>query len=254
MHAEDAATIDFEGRALPAAAVIEALAPHVSDGRIARMRRVLAHRLGSVALGVEDLHHSHNGHACLRTAEALGVQDAVAVELRHAYPLDDPGGDSDALPDAEDEGPHRKITMAAHRWISLHRVPTTAGLIDWARRRDMLICGAGPRGDRTLDALPVDRPIMVLFGNEKAGLRPSTMAACDVVYRIPMYGFCESFNVSVSVGMTLAAHTARVRARLATQDRTGDLDPDRQRILLAQWLLADHRAAPAIVRRKLGLG
>ncbi len=258
-QADDGATIHFEGRSLPAAAVIEALAPHVTDGRLERMRRVLDHRLGSVALGIEDLHHAHNGHACLRTAEALGLQDAVAVELRHDYPLDDPGAASDALPqgapEPEDDGPHRKITMAAHRWISLHRVPTSDDLIRWARARDMLICGAGPRGDRTLAELPADRPIMVLFGNEKEGLRPQTMAACDVVYRIPMYGFCESFNVSVSVGMTLAAHTARVRARLAEQGGVrGDLDPARQQTLLAEWLLADHRAAPAIVRRKLGLG
>lgn len=246
----DDATIDFDGQPLSAAAVVEALAPHVSEARLARMRHVLAHRLGSVALGIEDLHHSHNGHACLRTAEGLGLQDAVAVELRNPYPLDDPGEGSDAV--AEEERLQRKITMATDRWISLHRLATTEALIDWARARDMLICGAGPRGERTLDTLP-DRPLMVLFGNEREGLRDETMAACDVVYRIPMYGFCESFNVSVSVGMTLAAHTARVRARLAQAGRSGDLPPARQVALLAEWLLADHRAAAAIVRRKLRL-
>lgn len=233
--------IPLDGHHLPPAAVIEALAPHISESRLARMRDVLTRRLGSVALGVEDLHHSHNGHACLRTAEGLGLQDAVAVELRHAYPLD-----------GSPEPPDRKITMAAHRWISLHRLPTSEELVGWARDRGMLIFGAGPRGERTLAELP-DRPLMVLFGNEKEGLRPETMAACDGVFRIPMYGFCESFNVSVSVGMTLAAHTARVRARLAAEGRMGDLSPARQRRLLAEWLLADHRAAPAIVRRKLGL-
>lgn len=235
------ARVELDGHDLPAAAVIEALAPHVLPERIEGMRAVLARRLGSLALGVEDLHHSHNGHACLRTAEGLGLQDAVAVELRHAYPLDGP-----------EEPPNRKITMAAHRWITLHRVPTSEELIDWARARDMLVFGAGPRGERTLAELP-DRPLLVLFGNEKAGLRDETVAACDGVFRIPMYGFCESFNVSVSVGMTLAAHAARVRARLAREGREGDLPEERQQALLAEWLLEDHRAAPAIVRRKLGL-
>ncbi|MCB9553452.1 MAG: hypothetical protein H6705_16545, partial [Myxococcales bacterium] len=83
------ATLDVDGRVLPVEAIIDALAPHVLQTRLARMEGVLAHRLASLALGVEDLHHSHNGHACLRTAEALGLQDVVAAELRHAYPLDD---------------------------------------------------------------------------------------------------------------------------------------------------------------------
>lgn len=243
----DAPEIPVDGRRYPPAAIIDALAPHVRAARIERMQAVLARRLASVALGIEDLHLSHNGHACLRTAEGLGLQDAVAVELRHAYPLDPP----DPAPDADDRL-ERRVTMAAHRWIDLHRVPATDALVDWARARDMAVFGAGPRGERTLDTLPADRPLMVLFGNEKDGLRPETLAACDGVFRIPMYGFTESFNVSVSVGMTLAAHTARVRARLAAEGRTGDLPDARRTALLARWLLDDVRAAAAIVRRKLG--
>lgn len=240
--------IELDDRAYPAAAVVEALAPHVKDARRARMDAVLAHRLGSVALGIEDLHHSHNGSACLRTAEALGVQDVVAAELRHPYPLPD-----DALEAVDDERPiNRKISMAAHRWIDLHRVDDSAALIDFARGRGMTVYGAGPRGDLTLAELPADRPVLMLFGNEREGLRPETLMACDHVFRIPMYGFCESFNVSVSVGITLASHATRVRARLAAEGRTGDLPPARREALLARWLLADVRGAARIVRRKLG--
>lgn len=241
MHTEPKMT--DTARPWPDRAVIDALAPHVLDARLGRMQQALAHRLESIALGVEDLHHSHNGHACLRTAEGLGVQDAVAVELRNPYPLETP-----------DEPLNRKITMAAHRWIDLHRVPTSDALVDWARSRNMAVFGAGPRGEATLDTLPADRPLMVLFGNEREGLRPETLSACDGVFRIPMYGFTESFNVSVSVGMTLAALTSRVRARLTAEGRTGDLSPERRDALLARWLLADVRGAEAIVRRKLGSG
>lgn len=244
--------IEIDERAYAAAAVVEALAPHVKDARRARMDAVLAHRLGSVALGIEDLHHSHNGSACLRTAEALGVQDVVAAELRHPYPL--PDGVAEGADEAlEDQRPiNRKISMAAHRWIDLHRVDDGASLIDFARARGMTVFGAGPRGDLTLAELPADRPVLMLFGNEREGLRPETLHACDHVFRIPMYGFCESFNVSVSVGITLAAHTARVRARLAADGRAGDLPPARREALLARWLLADVRGAAGIVRRKLG--
>lgn len=242
-HPPAPATLDVDDRALPVEAVIAALAPHVLETRLARMEGVLAHRLASLALGIEDLHHSHNGHACLRTAEALGLQDVVAAELRHAYPLDDEAAEPEV---------NRKISMAAHRWIDLHRVDDSAALLAFARARDMRVFGAGPRGTLTLDALPLDRPALLLFGNEREGLRDDTLAACDDAFRIPMYGFCESFNVSVSVGITLAATTARIRARLADEGRTGDLPADRRRYLLARWLLGDVRGATSIIRRRLG--
>lgn len=243
-HPPAPVTLDVDGHPRPIDAIIDALAPHVLPERRARMTSVLAHRLASVALGLEDLHHSHNGHACLRTAEALGLQDIVAAELRHPYPLDD--GEP-----AEFEV-NRKVSMAAHRWIDLHRVDRADALVAWARERDMRVFGAGPRGALTLDALPLDRPVLLLFGNERAGLRDDTLAACDDAFRIPMHGFCESFNVSVSVGITLAATTTRVRARLTAEGHTGDLPDDRRRFLLARWLLGDVRGAAGIVRRRLG--
>lgn len=250
----------IDGRPYPVEAIIAALTPHVLADRHARMQTVLDHRLASIALGIEDLHHSHNGSACLRTAEALGVQDVVAAELRHAYPLPETATTPEppeppkttANPDPAPDEVNRKVSMAAHRWIDLHRVDRSADLITWARARAMHVFAAGPRGTLTLDALPADQPMLLLFGNERDGLRDTTLAACDDAFRIPMVGFTESFNVSVSVGITLAATTARVRARLAAQGHTGDLAPDRRRQLLARWLLGDVRGASSIVRRKLG--
>lgn len=226
--------LTIDGEAWPIPAVIEALSPLLSETRRARIEAVLDQRLCSVALGVEDLHRNHNGSACLRTAEGLGLMDIVAAELRNPYPLD------------EDEHHNRRVTAHAHNWVELHRVDTSAGLVEWARARDMRIFGAGPRGDLTLEAIPVDRPLLVLFGNEAAGLRDETMAACDGVFRIPMYGFTESFNVSVSVGMTLQTVTHRRRALL---DGAGDMPAERKARLLAEWLARDVRNPGAILRR-----
>jgi len=203
------------------------------------MRHAAQRRLASVALGVEDLYKDHNGSACLRTAEALGVQDVVAAEPRNPFPTTEP------------DRVHRKVSMAAHRWIDLHRTDSTQALLDWARVRGMRVFGAGPRATLSLGEIPVDRPLLLLFGNERDGLREDTIDACDATFRIPMYGLTESFNVSVSVGIALAAVTSRVRARLAEEGRTGDLPRERYWALLARWCIGDLRGAEAIVRRKL---
>lgn len=236
--AQPATDIVVDGRPYAATAVVDALTPHLLPARVERMEQVLDARLASVALGVEDLHHGHNGAACLRTAEAFGVQDVVAAEVRNAYPLP--------------ARPNRKVTMAAHAWLDLHRLPDPDALLSWARAREMRVFGAGPRGTLTLEALPVDAPLMVLFGNEAEGLLSATLDACDDIFRIPMFGFTESFNVSVSVGVALADLTRRRRALLAAEGRTGDLPPARRAALLARWCVADVRGAGAILRRKLG--
>jgi tRNA (guanosine-2'-O-)-methyltransferase len=228
-------TIRIDDTDWPVDAVIEALTPLFSEHRRARLETVLAQRLCSVALGVEDLHRNHNGSACLRTAEGLGLMDIVAAELRNPYPLDE-----------ELTYHNRRVTAHAHNWIELHRVDTSAALIDWARARDMRIYGAGPRGDLTLEEVPVDTPVLVLFGNEAAGLQDDTMAACDGVFRIPMYGFTESFNISVSAGMTLQSVARRRRAHLG---QAGDLPIERQRRLLAEWMARDVRNPGAMLRR-----
>lgn len=227
----DSLIIDDE--AWPLQTVIETLGPLLSDPRRARLEAVLAQRLGSVALGLEDLHRNHNGSACVRTAEGLGLIDIVAAELRNPFPLD--------------ETLHnRRVTAHAHNWIELHRLETADALVGWARARGMQIFGAGPRGTLTVEEIPVDRPLIVLFGNEAAGLQDETMAACDGVFRIPMYGFTESFNVSVSVGMALQSVSARRRQHIGA---AGDLPAARMQRLLAEWMARDVRNPGAILRR-----
>ncbi|MCA9544902.1 MAG: RNA methyltransferase [Myxococcales bacterium] len=238
-------TVEIDGRTYPAGDVIDALRPHLYPERVNRMEWVLAHRLQGVALGVEDLHKSHNGQACIRTAEGLGLQDVVAVELRNAYPLEIPERDPT-------ERSVDRISRWAHRWVDLHRLDSRDAALGWARDRGMRIVGAGPRGEQTLESLSVDRPLLVLFGNEAEGLAPETLEACDDTFRIPMFGFTESFNVSVSVGMVLGRLATRYREGLAAQGRTTDLSEARRLKLLAEWVAHDVKAAGPILRRKLG--
>ncbi len=233
--------LEHAGSMYPPEQVIECLVPHISERRIRRMESVLAHRLTSLALGIEDLHHSHNGAACIRTSEALGVQDIVAIENRLNFPEK-----------AERSATRSGVTMYSDRWIDLHRVSGSDSLLDWARSRDMRIVGTSPHARLTLDELPVDKPLMVLFGNERDGLREETSKACDQVFQIPMFGFTESFNISVSAGMILSRLTERVRARLAEEGRTGDMPVLRQRHLFARWCLATVRRSDLILKRSLG--
>ena len=234
-------TIELGGRIYPVEQVIAALEPLVAQRRSQRMKTVLKQRLTSVCLGLENVRHNHNAIACLRTAESLGVHDVVSVETPDGYPWP-----------AEEEPLAQKITMYADRWIDLHQVQGADGLVTWARDREMRILGTSPHAKLSLEQVRVDEPTMVLFGNEGDGLRPETLAACDDVFRIPMYGFTESFNLSVTVGMTLSALSGDVRQRLDTKGLTGDMSLERQRHLQAKWYFQSVRRADLILKRLIG--
>ena len=78
-----------------------------------------------------------------------------------------------------------------------------------------------------------------------------TMQACDEVFRIPMYGFTESFNISVSVGMTLEQIGRRRRSILAQSGRKGDLSERERLEWTARWLARDMKRVDLILARLL---
>lgn len=224
--------------------IIQALRDQCSDERWSRMNGVLDRRISSLALGLEDLNHSHNATACLRTAESLGLQDVVAIELRNDYPLSE----------GEFMTPrtHRKLSMHAHHWIDLHRLKETHSMIEWAQARNMRILGTSPHAEKMLDDIEMGEPAVVLFGNEKDGLRDESVELCDDTFSLPMYGFSESFNLSVCAGMVLSTLGTKRRKVLAAQGRNGDLSQARKRDLLAKWLVRDTRGSELILKRGLG--
>lgn len=214
-------------------AVLAALAPLVTPERAARIDAVLAARLGSVIPVVEDVYDPHNGAAVIRTAEALGLQELHVIE---------PGLRFQAA---------RGITRGCHRWLELHRWRDAAAGIDALRERGFRVLATGPGASRTIDQVPVDRPVAILFGNEHSGLAPRTVAACDETVALPMFGFTQSFNLSVSAALALSQLAARRRAHL---DATGDLPAERLAWLRARWSALKVRGAVHVVERTVGGG
>ena len=248
--------ISPQGHSYPVQKVISALSTLTSEERLQRITSVLEQRITSLALGVEDLHHEHNGAACLRTAEGLGVHRIFAAEIRNTYPH--PAMDSDLRPTDKKGRIPKGITMHAHRWVDMEiykgQEHLSAGveMVQAAQARGYKVFGAGPRGQFELLDLPIEQPIMVLFGNEASGLREDTMQACDGVFRIPMFGFTESFNISVSVGMVLEQLGARIRHQLNQQGLNGELSESEKDWWRAQWIARDLRGIDIILKELLG--
>lgn len=212
-------------------AVCAALAPMLTAERIARIDQVLAARLGSVVTVVEDTYDPRNAAATIRTTEAIGLAELHIIEGEHRFSVT--GG----------------VTRGSHRWMELHRWTSVETAVAALHRRGFRVFATLPGAPHTIDDVDVTAPLAVAFGNEHAGLTPAAIAACDGAIGVPMFGFTESFNLSVTVALAMSRIAARRRAAIGGP---GDLDEPRRRELRARWFALKIRGAAGILERSLG--
>jgi tRNA (guanosine-2'-O-)-methyltransferase len=210
--------------------IIAALAPQLSAERIARIDAVLDARLAGLTVVLENLHDPHNGAAALRSVEGFGLAELHVVEQAEPFRFSD------------------KVTQGCEKWVAIHRHPRFADAAAALHARGFRLYAAVPGAPVALAELDASRPSALVFGNEHAGLTGAAQAACDGTFAIPMAGFTQSFNLSVSVALCVHDASARRRAALGA---SGDLPEEKRARLRARWyvLSVDPRAAQGIVER-----
>jgi tRNA (guanosine-2'-O-)-methyltransferase len=199
--------------------------------RIARIDAVLAARLGSVITIVEDTYDPHNAAATIRTTEALGIQELHVLEPGDRFSA--AGG----------------VTRGSHKWIELTRWKDPVAAVKSLQARGFRVHATLPGAPHTIEDVDVTSPIAVAFGNEHDGLAQPTIDACDGALGVPMFGFTESFNLSVTVALAMSRIAARRRSAIGA---LGDLEEERKLRLRARWFTLGMRGAVGILERKLG--
>lgn len=213
-----------------AEAVCAALLPMLTPERVARIDTVLANRLASVVTIVEDTYDPHNAAATIRTTEAIGLHQLHVLEPGERFGI--AGG----------------VTRGAHRWIDLVRWKDPVAAVKALQGRGFRVFATLPGAPHSIEDVDVGSPIAVAFGNEHDGLRDETVAACDGALGVPMFGFTESFNLSVTVALAMSRIATRRRAAIGAP---GDLPDELRRLLRARWFALKIRGAIGVLERKL---
>lgn len=172
----------------------EYLGGYVTENKRGKIAGVLAERTRHLTVVLENIYQPHNASACLRSCDCLGIQDVHIIEGRNEYK------------------PNDEIALGSAKWLSLHRYHQTESCLDTLRRRGFRIVATSPHADGyDLTTLPLDRPVALLFGTEEQGLSELALDAADASLRLPMYGFTESYNISVTVAICLSRLVERIR-------------------------------------------
>ncbi|NNE94314.1 MAG: RNA methyltransferase [Verrucomicrobiales bacterium] len=198
------------------AELLDFLGEYVTENKRSKMARALDFRTRHLSIVLEDIYQPHNASACLRSCDCLGVQDIHVIEKRNEY------------------RPNREVAMGSAKWLTLRQYNDTTDCLERLKSAGYRIIATTPNEDGfTPVTLPLEGPAALLFGTEEQGLSEEALALADETLRLPMFGFTQSFNISVTVAVTLS----RLIERLHSADEAADwkLGREERDELLLEW-------------------
>lgn len=166
----------------------------ITPNRREGFERVLANRTRHITIAIEDVYQLHNTSAVMRSCEVFGVQDLHVIEERFGKRID------------------KEIAMGAEKWVDIHRYQNANQCIDTLREKGYQIVITSPHIDANyLQDFDVSKKSAIFFGTEKNGLSQEIMNQADAKIKIPMVGFTESLNISVSAAIVIQDLMNRLR-------------------------------------------
>lgn len=197
------------------AELINSLLKYVTQNKQDKMSAVIAHRTRYVTIVLEDLFQPHNASAALRTCDIFGVQDVHVVEGKNKFKAEP------------------TVAMGSIKWLDIHTSPSIVQSIESLKEQGYKIVATTPHTDSySLPFLPLDQKVALIFGNEQTGLSDLAMQHADMFVKIPMYGFVESFNVSVSVALCLYD----IVTKLHQSDLPWQLSEEEKQDVMLTWI------------------
>ncbi len=213
-------------------ALIDYLAGYVTPARIEKMRRVLDRRTRHLCIVMEDIYQSHNASAVLRSCDCFGIQDVHIIENKNRYQVN---------PD---------VALGASKWLSIHKYNqqshNTADCLKQLKQKGYRIVATSPhKDDCLLEDLAIDQKTALLFGTELKGLTTSALEMADAFMKIPMTGFTESLNISVSAAICLYHLAPRIRSSQVNWQ----LSEAEQAEILLEWIKTSLKNPQAMIDR-----
>ncbi|MDR0603423.1 MAG: RNA methyltransferase [Bacteroidales bacterium] len=212
--------------------IINYLKDFASSERYNRIQDIVRKRTRHITIVVENLFQSHNISAILRTAECLGIQDVHIIENNFEYTI------------------NKQVSLGAQKWLSVyhynHLTNNTVSCLQTIKEKGYKIIATLPQENNySLEDVPLDAKTAFLFGTELNGLSPEAINMADSFIKIPMYGFTESYNVSVSVALTMM----NVNERLRKSSFDWALSTEEIMDLELDWLKKSIKDAERILKR-----
>jgi tRNA (guanosine-2'-O-)-methyltransferase len=166
----------------------------LTDNRKEKFLKVLQNRTNHFTVAIEDVFQMHNASAVMRSCEVFGIQKLNVIEQRYGKSID------------------KEIAMGAQKWVDINSFDTVSSCITDLRNKGYQIIATTPHeNDCLLEDFDITKPSALFFGTERDGLSDEILQQADGFLKIPMVGFTESLNISVSAAIILQNLSTRLR-------------------------------------------
>jgi len=178
---------------------IEYLSKFITEERLSLFKKVVKNRTRYITVVLEDIFQPHNASAVLRSCDCFGVQDIHIIENENKYTVN---------PD---------VALGSSKWLNLYKynksVNNTLNTINYLKQKGYRIIATTPHTDDVSieDFDVTEGKFALMFGSELPGLSKTALDNADEFLKIPMFGFTESFNISVSAAIALHHLTLKLR-------------------------------------------
>lgn len=200
----------------------------LTERRKTLFHTVLNQRTKHFTVATEDVFQLHNTSAVMRTCDIFGIQDLHVVEEIESKRID------------------KEIAMGAQKWVDLHRYNHIDTCISELKNKGYRIIATTPHKDsQFLDDFDVTQKAAFFFGKESTGLSDKVFKQADGFLKIPMFGFTESLNISVSAAIILQD----VVAKLRKTDINWQLSEEEQLEKRMDWAMKTIKSADTILKR-----
>ena len=166
----------------------------LTENRKEKFLKILQNRTNHFTVAIEDVFQMHNTSAVMRSCEVFGVQELNIIEQRFGKSID------------------KEIAMGAQKWVDINTFDSISVCIDTLRKKGYQIIATTPHeNDCLLEDFDISKPSALFFGTERDGLSEEILKNADGFLKIPMVGFTESLNISVSAAIILQNLSTRLR-------------------------------------------
>lgn len=215
--------------------LLDYLLTYLTPQRITRFEQVLNYRTRHFTLVAEDTFRDHNASALIRTCDCFGIQDMHVIEEYNTFRIA--------------EG----MAKGAQKWVDVQfyndQEDNVQTCIDRLKDRDYQIIATSPhKTNKNLKDFDIQKPSALFFGKEKEGLSSQILEQADDFITVPMVGFTESFNISVSAAIILHTLTTKLHHR---DDINWQLSNAEVRDIKLDWCLKTIQNGPHITARFL---
>ncbi len=192
-------------------ALLQYLQRYMTEDRSIRFQEVLKYRTRHFTVAVEDVFKERNASAIVRTADCFGIQDVHIIENQNEYLISE------------------NISKGAEKWVNVSiyddRTNNTGACMAELRDKGYQIIATSPHASGSdPDNFNISGKSAFFLGGEKEGLTDEVLEQADGYIKIPMYGFTESYNISVAGALMLyeltrRLHQSEINWRLTEQEK-----------------------------------